>query len=189
MAKNSVMTKLLRALGKPAEPIDPGLDQRISRRQAAVDQAVAEAMASAGVLSSGYQHEARPVDPRGHQFVVTIDLPQELDSMTAGSLAKIGATISKKTKVSHAAEITRVYWRVEPDAQAVGQPAATVPATAPFIAETSTPAPTLAHPGANAASEKLAKLRESMKDDVEADSNQGFASTIIGFERGDKPDR
>lgn len=195
MAESSLLTRLFRALGKPVPEgaqvsSGLGLDERMTRRRASVDQAVAEAMTGAGILSSGYRHETRAVDPRSHQFVVTIDLPKELASMTAGSLAQIGATINRKVKVSHAAELIGVYWRAEHDAEIKNQESVNVPRTTltrsaalqpelPVVsASPSTPAP---------ASDRVAKLREMMKDEAEGESDQGFANTVIGFEGSDKP--
>lgn len=199
--------------------LSAALDKRIAHRREQVEQAVTETMMDAGVVSSGYQHEVRAVDERAHQFMVSIDLPKELASIPAGSLAQIGATMARKARAMKAGEVMAVYWRVEHDAQAWNQehlnlmamassrsvppvPAAPVEAVVP-------PAPS----AAEAASQRIANLREMMKDDVpsarnagkpapvaparhpgagadshdEDEPDHGFANTVLGFDADDTP--
>lgn len=185
-----------------------GLDERMGRRRELVNQAVAEVMMDAGVVSSAYRHETRTVDARGHHFLVDIDLPKALAAVTAGNLARIGATITRKAQAKNGVDVVGVYWRVDGDSATEdhdivnlltpGSPRE-VPPT-PTVAPAS-PAPT----NVETASQKIARLRESLKDDghgagagssaasgsdaVDDGADAGFANTVIGFDVDEPPSR
>ena len=200
----SIFTTLFRSFGKTAPEAGPpgrggGLDERMARRRESVEQAVAEAMTGAGVLSSAYRREARAVDLRGHQFKVSIDLPRELASITTGNLAQIGVIIANKAKAKNAGEVIGVYWRVEHDAQAGDQAPLNLLASAstrnapPVPVEPVVPAA----PGASETpGQRVARLSAMMKDNApfsrphvedEDEPDTGFANTVIGFDVDDKP--
>lgn len=221
MALGSIFSNLFRSGSKlpEAEPVDNGsaLDERMTHRREAVEQAVTEAMMDVGVVSSGYRHEVRAVDSRGHRFVVSIDLPKELASTTAGILAQIGATIGRKARIMNGGEVVGVYWRTEHDEQApVLEPlnllAASSSRAAPVVPE-APPAPA-AESATETAAQRIAKLRDLMKDDarptrgatpaapvvpvapgpaptaaaqapVEDEPDHGFANTVIGLDFDD----
>lgn len=197
--------------------LSAALDKRITHRREQVEQAVTETMMDAGVVSSGYQHEVRAVDERAHQFMVSIDLPKELASIPAGSLAQIGATIARKARAMKAGEVMAVYWRVEHDAQAWNQEHLNLMAMASSRSVPPVPAAPVeavvppALSAAVTASQRIANLREMMKDDVPSARNagkpapvapaqhpgagadsqdepdHGFANTVLGFDADDTP--
>lgn len=221
MALGSIFSNLFRSGSKlpEAEPVDNGsaLDERMTHRREAVEQAVTEAMMDVGVVSSGYRHEVRAVDSRGHRFVVSIDLPKQLASTSVGILAQIGATIGRKARIMNGAEVVGVYWRTEHDEQApVLEPLNLLAASssrsappAPVVPE-APPVPA-AESATETAAQRIAKLRESMKDDVrptraatpaapvapgpaptaaaqapvEDEPDHGFANTVIGLDFDD----
>jgi hypothetical protein len=218
MALGSIFSNLFRSGSKmpEAEHVDTAsaLDERMTHRREAVEQAVTEAMMDVGVVSSGYRHEVRAVDSRGHRFVVSIDLPKELASTTAGILAQIGATISRKARIMNGAEVVGVYWRAEHDEQAQVQEPLNLLAASP--GRSTVPAPVApeapAAPSATeaeTAAQRIAKLRELMKDDTqtrgakpvapgsapsaaaqapeEDEPDHGFANTVMGFDVEDTP--
>lgn len=218
MALGSLFSNLFRSGSKAPEVATVGagsaLDERMTHRREAVEQAVTEAMMDVGLVSSGYRHEARAVDSRGHRFVVSIDLPRELASTTAGILAQVGATISRKARIMNGAEVVGVYWRAEHDEQAAIQEplnllAASPSRAAPLVPEApAEPLAPAAQSDTEIAAQRIARLRDLMKDDArptrgakpatpapgssaqapdEEEPDHGFANTVMGLDFGDTP--
>ncbi len=217
MALGSIFLNLFRSTSGKSPEVAPlvsasALDERMTHRREAVAQAVTEAMMDVGVVSSGYRHEVRHVDARGHRFVVSIDLPKELASTTAGVLAHIGASISRKAGIKNGAEVVGVYWRAEPDDRAPIQEPLNLLAPSPSRSA-APPVPEVAvAPAAETAADRIAKLRELMKDDAhpargakpaapgsapsagaqapdDDESDHGFANTVMGMDVDDTPTR
>lgn len=221
MALGSIFSNLFRSSStKEPEAAPAGaanaLDERMAHRRETVAQAVTEAMMDVGVVSSGYRHEVRHVDARGHRFVVSIDLPRELASTTAGILAQIGASITRKAGIKNNAEVVGVYWRAEYDDQApIQEPLNLLAASlsrgaAPVPVAPEIPAAPAAQSADETAADRIAKLRDLMKDDGrpargakpaagpvqsagiqappdEDEPDHGFANTVIGMDVDDTP--
>lgn len=146
------------------QPAESG-EARI-RRRLAVDQAVNVALTAAGIASSGCKHDIKRMDPNGMRFMVTLDLNAEYAELSAHRLAQVGATITQLAGAKGEAEVTAVYWRLEPGA--VTAPSAARRAEAPAAA----PPPAPVAPK-EAASEKIAKLRAMMKEADDAAPEHG----------------
>ena len=83
---------------------------------------VRQAMMRAGVLSSGYKFKVLSLDPKGHQFLVMIDLARTY-VREAERLADIEVMIAQAAKGRHEILVEGVYWRMH-EHVAVGDPAA-----------------------------------------------------------------
>lgn len=178
---------------------NPGLDKRMAQRREAVEQAVSEAMADAGVVSSVYRREVRSLDERGHQFQVTIDLPKELAVIPVNLLAQVGLIITRKARSMNAGDVMGVYWQVVHDAHAKSSEPLNLMAAA--RSQQSAPEAPPEPSAAELSAQRVARLREMMKDDhapktaaahqSDDESDQGFANTVIGYgddtPRGGKP--
>lgn len=191
------------------ESSSPGaaLDKRITQRRASVEQAVTEAMMDAGVVSSGYRHEVRAVDERGHHFQVAIDLPKELAAVPAALLARVGATIVRKARTMNGGEVMGVYWQVAHDGQLRNQEPLNLMAAARNAQPAPVEPPAPAAPSAaEISAERVARLREMMKDEpprggakasaagaaqaapaADDEPDHGFANTVMGFDADDTP--
>lgn len=105
---------------------------------------VRNAMIRAGVLSAHYKFKVLSLDPRGHQFLVMIDLAPAY----GGQLDRLGtieALITDTASSRHDILVTAVYWRIK-DFAAAARPAQ--PAAAPKVTQTE---PQKTPPGAPAA--------------------------------------
>jgi hypothetical protein len=71
---------------------------------------VRESMARVGMLSSTYKYKVLSLDPRGNQYLIMVDLPQELAS-EIGRLSEIESTIAQNAKARHDIVVKAVYWR------------------------------------------------------------------------------
>ncbi len=84
--------------------------ERLERREQ-LYAIVRESMTRAGVLSSSYKFKVLSLDPRGHQYLIMMDLPRQHTAETA-RLAEIEGLIAKSAKTRHDIIVTAVYWRV-----------------------------------------------------------------------------
>ena len=115
--------------------------------------AVREAMIRAGVLSGSYKFKVLSLDPRGDQFMVMMDLAQELGGQT-DRLAEIEVMIAQNAKSRYNIRVTAVYWRMN-EMVSVGRPppgharsASAVPAAVP-LAVVAEPLPIAVAPAAS----------------------------------------
>jgi hypothetical protein len=83
---------------------------RLERREL-LYAVVRESMARVGVLSSCYKYKVLSLDPRGRQYLIMMDLPQELASETR-LLADIESVITQNAKARHDIVVKAVYWRI-----------------------------------------------------------------------------
>jgi hypothetical protein len=84
--------------------------ERTARREL-LYAVVRQSMMRAGVLSSGYKFKVLSLDPKGHQFMVMIDLARTF-GREAGRLADIEAMIAQGAKGGHDIVVEGVYWRM-----------------------------------------------------------------------------
>jgi hypothetical protein len=71
---------------------------------------VRESMARVGMLSSTYRYKVLSLDSRGSQYMIMVDLPQELAS-EIGRLGEIETAIALNAKARHDILVKAVYWR------------------------------------------------------------------------------
>ena len=98
---------------------------RLERREL-LYAVVRESMARVGMLSSSYKYKVLSLDPRGRQYLIMMDLPQEL-AIETNRLAEIESLVTQNAKARHDIVVKAVYWRIDgPVASAVSrQPRAT----------------------------------------------------------------
>ncbi|MGE4377944.1 MAG: hypothetical protein AB7E10_11355 [Burkholderiaceae bacterium] len=86
---------------------------------------VRNAMIRAGVLSAHYKFKVLSLDPRGHQFLVMIDLAPEYGGQVE-RLGTLETLITDTSRSRHDILVTAVYWRIKDFAAAAraAQPAA-----------------------------------------------------------------
>jgi hypothetical protein len=104
---------------------------RLERREL-LYAVVRESMARVGMLSSSYKFKVLSLDPRGRQYLIMMDLPQEL-AVETRRLAEIETVITQNAKARHDIVVKAVYWRINGPAAAeqVHQPT-TIPAVDTF---------------------------------------------------------
>lgn len=85
-------------------------NERLERREN-VYRVVRDSMIRAGVLGSSYKFKVLSLDVRGLQFLVMMDLADQLAG-DAGRLAEIEAMMAQTAKMRHDILITGVYWRM-----------------------------------------------------------------------------
>ncbi len=130
------------ALGAPA---GAWRNERMERREL-LYAVVRNAMIRAGVLSAHYKFKVLSLDPRGHQFLVMIDLAPEYGGQveSLGRLGTVETLITDTARSRHDVLVTAVYWRIKDFAAAArpAQPAAVpkAPQTAPQTTPPSAPA-------------------------------------------------
>ena len=90
---------------------------------------VRECMTAAGVLSSSYKFKVLSLDSGGRKYLIMVDLPREFLNKTA-HFAETEGAIARAAKERHDLLVTAVYWRVNEQVTAAGQPAS-APAPAP----------------------------------------------------------
>jgi hypothetical protein len=83
---------------------------RLERREL-LYAVVRESMARVGMLSSSYQYKVLSLDPRGRQYLIMMDLPQELAAETR-RLAEIESVVTQNAKARHDIVVKAVYWRI-----------------------------------------------------------------------------
>lgn len=128
-------------------------NERMERREL-LYAVVRNAMIRAGVLSAHYKFKVLSLDPRGHQFLVMIDLAPEYGGQVE-RLGTLETLITDTSRSRHDILVTAVYWRIKDfaaAAQAV-QPAAApkAPQTEPQKTSPSAPAAGARQPSVGAA--------------------------------------
>jgi hypothetical protein len=83
---------------------------RLERREL-LYSVVRESMSRVGVLSSSYKYKVLSLDPRGRQYLIMMDLPQELATETR-RLAEIESAVTQNAKARHDIVVKAVYWRI-----------------------------------------------------------------------------
>jgi len=83
---------------------------RLERREL-LYAVVRESMARVGVLSSSYKYKVLSLDPRGRQYLIMMDLPQELATETR-RLAELESVVTQNAKARYDIVVKAVYWRV-----------------------------------------------------------------------------
>lgn len=100
---------------QPSYPSVVGLaadrkNMRLERREL-LYAVVRESMARVGMLSSSYKYKVLSLDPRGRQYLIMMDFPQELAAQT-GRLAEIESIVTQNAKARHDIVVKAVYWRI-----------------------------------------------------------------------------
>lgn len=83
---------------------------RLERREL-LYAVIREAMARVGVLSSTYKYKVLSLDSRGNEYLVMMDLPQDLASHL-DQLAAIEDTVVESARQRHRITVVAVYWRI-----------------------------------------------------------------------------
>ena len=83
---------------------------RLERREL-LYAVIREAMARVGVLSSTYKYKVLSLDSRGNEYLVMMDLPQDLASHL-DQLATIEETVMESARQRHRITVVAVYWRI-----------------------------------------------------------------------------
>jgi hypothetical protein len=83
---------------------------RLERREL-LYAVIREAMARVGVLSSTYKYKVLSLDSRGNEYLVMMDLPQDLASHL-DQLAAIEETVVESARQRHRITVVAVYWRI-----------------------------------------------------------------------------
>jgi len=122
-----------------AGPASPRRLERMEQRER-LYSVVREAMVRSGVLSSGYKFKVLSLDPRGHQFLVMMDLAREF-GQEGMRLSEIEALIAQTARQRFDIVVKAVYWRLH-DHVAIGRPETRPVTTATATAALSTPTPT-----------------------------------------------
>lgn len=137
----------------PGAPAGAWRNERMERREL-LYAVVRNAMIRAGVLSAHYKFKVLSLDPRGHQFLVMIDLAPEYGGQVE-RLGTVETLITDTARSRHDVLVTAVYWRIKDFAAAArpAQPAAVpkAPQTAPQKTPPSAPAAGARQPSAGAA--------------------------------------
>lgn len=84
--------------------------QRMERREL-LYAVVRESMARVGILSSSYKYKVLSLDSRGSQYLIMMDLPQEM-AAHVGHLAEIEEVVKQTAKTRHKIDVSAVYWRI-----------------------------------------------------------------------------
>lgn len=84
--------------------------QRLERREL-LYAVVRESMARVGILSSSYKYKVLSLDSRGSQYLIMMDLPQEM-AAHVGHLAEIEEVVKQTAKTRHKIDVSAVYWRI-----------------------------------------------------------------------------
>lgn len=84
--------------------------QRLERREL-LYAVVRESMARIGILSSSYKYKVLSLDSRGSEYLIMMDLPQEM-AQQIGQLTEIEEVIGQKARMRHKIEVSAVYWRI-----------------------------------------------------------------------------
>lgn len=104
---------------QPTDDDQAALDRKIQRleRRELLYAVVRESMARVGVLSSSYKYKVLSLDSRGNQYLIMMDLPQEMAD-NIGQLAEIEEVVKQNARQRHHIEVTAVYWRIQDMAKA-----------------------------------------------------------------------
>jgi hypothetical protein len=153
---------------------------RLERREL-LYAVVRESMARVGMLSSSYKYKVLSLDPRGRQYLIMMDLPQEM-VIEPNRLAEIEAVVTQNAKARHDIVVTAVYWRInEPSGTISRKPKAMrandvqQPLHTPESAEMQVPSPVESQSPA-----RPAGRYEPIRDDEVAAFKQALATGIPG---------
>ncbi len=110
----------------------PVIEEYKVKRHARREQlyvAIRESMTRAGMLSASYKFKVLSLDQNGNQFLVMMDVAQELGA-SAAKLSQTEEALVHTAKAVYAITVTAVYWRVDRKAAAdpVASPVAAVSA-------------------------------------------------------------
>ena len=173
-------------------------NERMERREL-LYVVVRDAMVRAGVLSASYKFKVLSLDPRGHQFLVMMDLASEYGGETA-RLGEMEALIAQSAKLRYDITVSAVYWRIS-DQVAAGMaskgaapqgaglkaasavqrpPVQNIPASAASVAPVSVPAAGPVLPAAMPARPPLepVNLMAPRFDPIEADEVAAFKRAL-----------
>jgi hypothetical protein len=84
---------------------------RLERREL-LYAVIRESMARVGILSSSYKYKVLSLDSRGNEYLVMMDLPQDLASHL-DQLASIEETVVEAARQRHQITVVAVYWRIQ----------------------------------------------------------------------------
>jgi hypothetical protein len=147
--------------------------------------AVREAMLRAGVLSASYTFKVLSLDPRGDQFMVMMDLAQELGGQ-AERLAEMEVMIAQGAKSRYNIRVTAVYWRMH-ERVSVGRPqtgtqtgSATPHAQATQAARAALPASLLPRPAGAGPTPAAPRYEPIQADEVAAFKHALVAASAQG---------
>lgn len=84
---------------------------RLERREL-LYAVIRESMARVGILSSSYKYKVLSLDSRGNEYLVMMDLPNELASHLE-QLAAIEETVIESARQRHRITVVAVYWRIQ----------------------------------------------------------------------------
>jgi hypothetical protein len=102
------------SLGKSSATAAVGGSNRRNERQERREMlyaVVRECMTQAGVLSQSYKFKVLSLDSHGRQYLVMMDLPQDLVSHTQ-HFSEIETNIARNAKTRHDLVVSSVYWRL-----------------------------------------------------------------------------
>ena len=122
----SILKKIgLLLIGEGEAQTDPesgvdhlSLEERMALRRDMVFQVVRDVMGEWGLPGSSYRFKVVPTDPRGHAYVVMIDLPiQFMTDVTISQrelkgLGGLGGLVALAARKRFNLRVTGVYWRV-----------------------------------------------------------------------------
>jgi hypothetical protein len=125
----------------------PVIEEYRVKRHARREQlyvAIRESMTRAGMLSASYRFKVLSLDQNGNQFLVMMDVAQELGA-SAAKLSQTEEALVHTAKAVYAITVTAVYWRVDrkaaadpvasPVAAVSARQAAAVPVAAPAVVD------------------------------------------------------
>jgi hypothetical protein len=91
---------------------------RLERREL-LYSVIRECMTQAGILSQSFKFKVLSLDSHGRQYLVMMDLPQQLAPLT-GHFSDIETHIARNAKTRHGILVTSVYWRIHEQVTAGG---------------------------------------------------------------------
>lgn len=150
-ARETTAAKAAPVEGSPASDSAEGRKNERARLREVLYNVVRESMVRVGVLSSSFKFKVLATDPRGHKFIVMMDLSRDFGG-DISKLAEIETLICQAAKTRHNIVVSSVYWRaVAPSAQDEAEPhtehteakhqAVNAPAAAPAREDTAPSSP------------------------------------------------
>ena len=104
-------------------PTQAAVERKVLRleRRELLYAVIRESMARVGILSSTYKYKVLSLDSRGNEYLVMMDLPQDLADHL-DQLATIEETVMASALQRHRITVVAVYWRIHD----LGKPSASV---------------------------------------------------------------
>lgn len=95
-------------------PTQAAVERKVLRleRRELLYAVIRESMARVGILSSTYKYKVLSLDSRGNEYLVMMDLPQDLASHL-DQLATIEETVIASALQRHRITVVAVYWRIQ----------------------------------------------------------------------------